>query len=60
MGAAILAAVGCGEYPNVETACEKLVKVVEVIEPEKELVEKYNKCYEKYKKLYPAVLELFA
>ena len=60
LGAAILAAVGCGEYPNVETACEKLVKVVEVIEPEKELVEKYNKCYEKYKKLYPAVLELFA
>ena len=58
-GAAILAAVGCGEYPNVETACEKLVKVVEVIEPENELVDKYNICYDRFKKMYPTVIELF-
>lgn len=59
LGAAILAAVGCGEYPDVETACDKLIKVVDVVEPETELVNKYQACYEKFRKIYPAVLELF-
>lgn len=59
LGAAILAAVGCGEYPDVVTACDKLVKVVNVVEPEIELVEKYNKRYEKFKKLYPTVKALY-
>ncbi len=59
LGAAILAAVGCGEYPDVVTACDKLVKVVDVVEPEIELVEKYNKRYEKFKKLYPTVKALY-
>ncbi len=58
-GAAILAAVGCGEYPDVEAACEKLVKVIDVIEPEPDLVEKYNKSYEKFRRIYPAVAGLF-
>lgn len=58
-GAAILAAVGCGEYPDVETACGKLVRVTEVIEPEPGLVEKYNKCYGKFKRIYPAVAGIF-
>lgn len=56
---AVLAAVGCGEYPDVVTACDKLVKVVDVVEPEIELVEKYNKRYEKFKKLYPTVKALY-
>lgn len=59
LGAAILAAVGCGEYPDVVTACDKLVKVVDVVEPEIEIVEKYNKRYEKFKKLYPTVKALY-
>lgn len=59
LGAAILAAVGCGEYPDVETACNKLVKVVDVVEPEAELVAKYDVCYKKFRKIYPTVLELF-
>ena len=59
LGAAILAVVGCGEYPDVVTACDKLVKVVDVVEPEIELVEKYNKRYEKFKKLYPTVKALY-
>ena len=37
-GAAILAAVGCGEFENVESAVDKLVHVVETVEPEVELV----------------------
>ena len=51
-GAAILAAVGCGEFSSVKEATDRLVKVVEVIKPEPELVEKYNKQYEKFRKLY--------
>ena len=58
-GAAILAAVGCGEYASVEEAAEKLVKVIDTIEPEPELVAKYEAKYQKFKKIYPTVKELY-
>lgn len=58
-GGAILAAVGCGEYPDVDTAVAKLIKVTNSIEPEAELVEKYEKKYQKFKRIYPTVKELF-
>ena len=58
-GAAILAAVGCGEFENVESAVDKLVHVVETVEPEVELVEKYEERYQKFKKYYPALRGLF-
>ena len=58
-GGAILAAVGCGEYESVEVACEKLVKVVDTIEPDPVLVEKYEKKYQQFQKLYPTVKALF-
>jgi xylulokinase len=58
-GGAILAAVGCGEYPDVDTAVEKLIKVTNSIEPEAELVEKYEKKYQKFKRIYPTVKDLF-
>lgn len=58
-GGAILAAVGCGEYESVEAACEKLVKVVNTIEPDPVLVEKYEARYQEFKRLYPAVKDLF-
>ena len=38
MGGAMLAAVGCGAYPDVETIAEKFVHVVETVEPDPELV----------------------
>lgn len=38
LGGAMLAAVGCGEYPDVKTIAEKVVKVVDTVEPEPELV----------------------
>lgn len=59
LGGAMLAAVGCGEYPNVETIAEKLVKVVDTVEPEPELVAKYEERYQQFRKLYPAVKGLF-
>ncbi|MCQ2536572.1 MAG: xylulokinase [Lachnospiraceae bacterium] len=58
-GGAILAAVGCGEYASVKEACDKLVKVVDSVEPDKALVEKYEKRYQEFKKLYPTVKCLF-
>lgn len=59
LGGAMLAAVGCGEYPDVETIAGKLVKVVDTVEPEEELAAKYEEKYQKFKKIYPTVKELF-
>lgn len=58
-GGAMLAAVGCGAFASVEDAAEKLVKVVDTIEPEADLVEKYEERYQQFKKIYPAMKELF-
>ena len=58
-GGAILAAVGCGEYESVQAACEKLVHVVDTVEPDPVLVEKYEARYQEFRKLYPAVKEFF-
>ena len=38
LGGAMLAAVGCGEYPDVKTIAQKIVKVIDTVEPEEELV----------------------
>ena len=59
MGGAMLAAVGCGAYPDVETICKKMVKVVDTEEPDPELVAKYEEKYQKFRKLYPTMKELF-
>ena len=58
-GAAILAAVGCGEYDNVETATKAIIKIKEKIKPEEELVLKYEERYQKFKKIYPALKGIF-
>ena len=58
-GGAMLAAVACKEFASVEEAAEKLVKVVDTIEPDPELVEKYNARYAKFASIYPTVKELF-
>ena len=59
LGGAILAAVGCGEYSDVKTACSKLVKIVDSVEPDPLLVAKYEERYQEFKKLYPTVKSLF-
>ncbi len=53
LGGAMLAAVGCGEYENVEAAAAAIVKVVETVEPDSELVAKYEERYQKFKSFYP-------
>ena len=59
LGGAMLAAVGCGVYENVEAAAAKMVKVVDTVEPEAELVAKYEERYQKFRQLYPTMKTLF-
>ena len=59
MGAAMLAAVACGEYPTVKEAASAIVKIADTIEPEAALAAKYEKQYQKFRQIYPACRELF-
>lgn len=59
LGGAMLAAVACGEFAGVEDAAAKIVKIVDTVEPEAELVEKYEARYRQFKEIYPACKELF-
>ncbi|RKI27148.1 xylulokinase [bacterium 1xD8-6] len=59
LGGAMLAAVGCGEYPDVKTIAEKIVKVVDTIEPEPKLTAKYEERYQQFRRIYPTVKGLF-
>lgn len=59
LGGAMLAAVACGAYENVEQAATQIVKVVETIEPEPELAAKYEERYQQYRNIYPACKNLF-
>ena len=59
MGGAMLAAVACGEYPDVVSAAKSIVRIVDTIEPDPELVEKYNARYAQFAQIYPAVKEIF-
>ena len=58
-GAAILAAVGCGEYESVEKATKSIIKIKEKIKPEADLVVKYEEKYQKFKKIYPSLKDVF-
>ncbi len=59
MGGAMLAAVACGEYKSVEEIADRMVKVVDTVEPTPELAEKYEQRYQQFRKIYPACKELF-
>lgn len=59
LGGAMLAAVTCGEYKNVEEAAAKIVRIVDTIEPEEELVKKYDERYQQFRQIYPACKPLF-
>lgn len=58
-GGAILAAVGCGEYNSVEEAAKKLVKVVDTVIPDPELVNKYEDRYRIFRQIYPGLKFLY-
>lgn len=60
LGAAMLAAVACGEFANVEEAAKRIVKVKETILPDSELAAKYEARYQQFTKLYPALKGVFS
>lgn len=58
-GAAILSAVGTGNYKSVGEACEKMLKIDSSILPDKKRVNVYNDYYSIYKELYPKLKDSF-
>ena len=58
-GAAILAAVGCGQYASVEEAADKLVKVVKTMEQDPKIAALYDKKYEVFRQLYPTLKDMY-
>jgi xylulokinase len=54
-GAALLAGVGAGVWPDLEAACGEAIKVAQQIDPDPKLVERYARGYEAYRKVYPAL-----
>ena len=57
LGAAILAMVGAGLYPDVKTACERIIKNESEIKPDMKNFKIYQSKFEKYKKAYKALKE---
>ena len=58
LGAAMLAAVGSGWFPSVETACNELVDLREIVSPS-DHVATYEAAYDRYRELYPALAPTF-
>jgi xylulokinase len=59
-GAAILAAVGLGAWPDVETACANLIRIVDRVAPDAERRGIYDLMHDRYKELYPALKQSFS
>ncbi len=58
-GAGLLAGVGVGIWPSVETACDRAIRVAQRVEPDPQRVAIMNGRYEEYRSLYPALKESF-
>ena len=58
-GAALLAGVGTGAWPDVASACKACVKITGNTLPDAAQVETYRKVYPLYRELYPALKSSF-
>lgn len=58
-GAAILAAVGAGQFDSVKEACDALIKTTDSYMPSETQAVAYDKKYKSFSKLYPALKALF-
>ena len=59
-GAAILAAVGCGDFSTVEEACDSLLRKTTYTEPDPRRADLYHQYYQTYQSLYRHLKEDFA
>ncbi len=57
-GAALLAGVGAGVWPDVDTACESCIKLTGSTHPNAEIVAKYEPVYAQYRELYPSLRDV--
>jgi xylulokinase len=58
LGAAILAAVGCGVFPSVDAACETLVHTAQTTETNVAVVAQMTERYNAYRRIYPALRQI--
>ncbi len=59
-GAALLAAVGAGHWPNVPSACAAAIQITGSVYPDDAQVEAYRRSYPLYRSLYPTLRSTFA
>jgi xylulokinase len=58
-GVALLAAVGCGAYKNIEEACAATIRVVSRTRCDKKAAQTYDRGFPVYQQLYQALKGLF-
>ena len=58
-GVALLAAVGSGQFKNIEEACKATIEVVKKVPPRKPAVKTYNKMFPIYQSLYQSLKDSF-
>jgi len=58
-GAALLAAVGAGAWPDVPAACQAVIQITGSTKPQADMTPIYQAHYEKYCQLYPALKDIF-
>jgi xylulokinase len=58
-GAALLAAVGSGVWPDVPAACRQVIQITGSTKPQSEQMAIYDRQYAIYRDLYPALKETF-
>lgn len=54
-GAAVLAAVGCGEYNTVDEAVRAITGTSDTVIPDREIASKYDEKYNIFRKIYPLI-----
>src|SRR5690625_7755952 len=57
LGSAMLAGIGAGIYPDLQSAAENMVHVTDVLEPNPEAVEAYRFYTDRYLETYPALTD---
>lgn len=60
LGSAILAAVGCGEYPDLPAAIANRTASERILVPRQEVSSRYEEAYRFYHSLYPCMRDAFS
>ncbi len=58
-GAAILAGVGARVWPNVDTACDQAIQILDRVMPQPHMVARYEAFYQVYRSLYSTLKPTF-